>query len=74
MLTLNQITEVEGVYLAITSCGIRNELTIAFIEHFYKHNLYQFIYLKWLLQRWTLIKKHKHHLPKRFIHIANSLS
>jgi hypothetical protein len=38
MLTPKQITEVEAIYIAITSCGISPELCIAFIEHFYKHN------------------------------------
>ena len=73
MLTQNQITEVEGVYIAITSCGISHELCIAFIEHFYKHNLYQFIYLKWLLHRWPLIRKHNRQMPKRIVCIQHHL-
>jgi hypothetical protein len=73
MLTQKQITEVEGVYIAINSYGISPELYIAFIEHFYKHNLYQFIYLKWLLHRWPLIRKHQHQMPKRIVYIRHHL-
>ena len=57
MRTLNQIREVEGVYIAISSCGISNELIVSFIEHFYKIILEQFIYLKWLLHRLGIYKK-----------------
>ncbi len=73
MLTQKQITEVEGGYIAITSCGISHELRIAFIEHFYKHNLYQFVYLKWLLHRWPLIRNHEHQMPKRIVFIRRHL-
>ena len=73
MLTQKQITEVEGVYIATTSCGISHELCIAFIEHFYEHNLYQFVYLKRLLHRWPLIRKHNHQMPKRIVYIQHHL-
>ncbi len=78
MITQNQITEVEGVYIAITTCDIKPELCIALIEHYYKHNLHQFVYLRWLFHRWPLIRKHNRQMPKRFVciqhHLADSTS
>ena len=66
MLNDAQITEVEGVFLAIDSKKINDDLAFAFIDHFYDINLEQRIYLLWLLNRWVLLRKEKNHLPKRF--------
>jgi hypothetical protein len=73
MLTLNQITEVEAIYICRNNNTIKDDLYVAFIEHLYKNNLEQFIYLKWLLQRWPLLRKHHRHLPKRIIHLDKHL-
>ena len=79
MRTQNQITEVEAIYIIITSDGVNIGLCVSFIEHFYATNLEQFIYLTWLLQRWTFIRKHHGQMPKRLtpqssiIHIYNHL-
>ena len=74
MLTHSQVTEVEGVYIAIVSLCISDDLIVSIIEHFYKINLEQFIYLKWLLRRWTFIRKNNNHMPKRLMCVSNSLS
>lgn len=66
MLSDNQITEVEGVFLAIESKKISYDLSSAFIERFYDTNREQYKYLLWLLNRWVLLRKDKNHLPKRF--------
>jgi hypothetical protein len=73
MLTQNQITEVEAVFFTINSYGVSTELYIDFTEHFYRINLYQFIYLKWLLQRWPLTRKRPNYLPKRILYIESEL-
>jgi len=73
MLTPSQITEVEAIYICRNYNTINDDLFAFCIEHFYKHNLYQFIYLKWLLLRWPLIRKHQHQMPKRIVSIRNHL-
>ncbi len=40
MRTQKQITEVEGVYIAITSCGISHELCVAFLLNIFMHITY----------------------------------
>ena len=73
MITQNQITEVEAAYIIMTSDGVNIGLCISFVEHFYATNLEQFIYLTWLLQRWTFIRKHHGQMPTRIILIYNHL-
>ena len=73
MLNQNQITEVEAIYIIMTSDGVNIGLCVSFVEHFYATNLEQFIYLTWLLQRWTFIRKHHGEMPTRIIHIYNHL-
>ena len=68
MLTQQQITEVEIVYIARRT-GIVNEELFAFIIHrFYDTNFEQFVYLQWLMERWVILRKHYHHLPTRIIY------
>jgi hypothetical protein len=62
----SQITEVEAVYIARNCYGISYELFVDFIKYFWLKNIYQYIYLKWLCERWTWIRRDNNHMPKRF--------
>ena len=73
MLSPSQITEVEAIYICRNYSTITDDLFAVLIEHFYDTNLEQFIYLKWLIQRWTLLRKNKHQMPTRIIRIYNHL-
>ena len=73
MLTPKQITEIEAIYICRNYNTINDNLFAVFIEHFYETNLEQFIYLKWLLTRWPLLRKHTHHMPARIVYLHNHL-
>ena len=42
-------------------------LTDKLREYIYNNNFEQHCYLDWLLDRWTILRKHRHQLPKRTI-------
>ena len=73
MLSPSQITEVEAIYICKIYERITDDLYAVCIEHFYDTNLEQFIYLKWLIQRWTLLRKNQHQMPTRIIRLQNLL-
>ena len=73
MLTPKQITEIEAIYICRNYNTINDNLFVVFIEHFYDTNLEQFIYLKWLLTRWPLLRKDKNQIPTRIVYIYNHL-
>ena len=65
-----QISQVESLFLAIDS----NKTNIAYfylideiIEHVFNISNKQGIYLLWLMNRWTHLRKHTNHLPTRII-------
>ena len=68
MLTDNQITMVEAVYLAIDNGELSEEVCQGLIDNVYSQSEECHIYLIWLLNRWVKIRAHKHHLPKRTKH------
>ena len=72
MLTPKQITEIEAIYICRNYNTLNDNLFAVFIEHFYDTNLEQFIYLKWLLTRWPLLRKHTHHMPTRIVYLPGS--
>jgi hypothetical protein len=61
-----QIIEVEAVYIARNCYGINYELFVNFIIYFKNVNIYQYIYLKWLCERWTWIRRDNRHMPTRY--------
>ena len=68
MLTYSQITEVEAIYLI--HCGgflVDDEILYKLRERICSSNYEQHAYLHWLFYRWTNIKEHKYHMPKRVI-------
>jgi hypothetical protein len=69
MLSPRQITEVEAIYICRNYNTISDNLYAVFIEHFYDTNLEQFIYLRWLIQRWTLLRKNQHQMPTRIVQL-----
>ena len=70
MLTQKQITEVEAIFIARDYNCISDDIFVNSIEHFYKINLYQFMYLKWLITRWTIIRKQRYQMPTRILYIS----
>jgi hypothetical protein len=67
MLTLAQITEVEVVYIARHERAINDDLFAFIINRYDATNVQPFIYLKWLMERWTVLRKYDHQLPTRII-------
>ena len=63
MLTYDQVTLIEGVYLAISNEGISAEIATKLQNYIYEENFEQYVYLHWLIIRWSIIKKDKHHMP-----------
>jgi hypothetical protein len=72
MLTPKQITEVEAVYICRNFDTINDDIFALLIERFYDINLEQFIYLKWLLTRWPLLRKHRLDMPTRIIYLPRN--
>ena len=70
MLTDNQITMVEAVYLAIDNGALSEELCQNLVDNMYSYDKECHIYLIWLLNRWRspALRKHKYHLPTRTKH------
>ena len=68
MLTDNQITMVESVYLAIDNGELSEDLCQHLVDNMYLHNKECHIYLIWLLNRWRQIRRYKYHLPIRTKH------
>ena len=68
MLTDNQITMVEAVYLAIDNGELSEELCQYLVDNMYSYDKECHIYLIWLLNRWVKIRRYKYHLPTRTKH------
>ena len=67
MLTDTQITETEAVFFALDSGDLTHETIFELREYIYNNNFEQHCYLQWLLIRWTILRKNKHHLPTRTV-------
>ena len=67
MLTDTEITETESVFLALDSGDLTDEIIFKLREYIYNKYFEQHCYLDWLLDRWTILRKHRHQLPKRTI-------
>ena len=68
MLTDNQITMVEAVYLAIDNGELSEEVCQRLVYNMYLQSKECHIYLIWLLNRWVKIRRYKYHLPIRTKH------
>ena len=69
MLTNTQITETEAVFVALDSGDMTDNLVFEIREHVYYKSFEQHCYLQWLLDRWTILRKHAHHLPTRAVNM-----
>ena len=67
MLSNRQISQVECMYLAIDSKKIDDYFIPEIIEQVFKISNKQGIYLLWLMNRWTHLRKNANHLPTRII-------
>ena len=65
MLTDTEITMAEAIYLAIDSNKLPPDLCQNLVNNMYSHSKECYIYLIWLLNRWSILKKGKYHLPTR---------
>ena len=65
MLTINELNEIETVFIMIDSSNLGPELANSLIEYFRDKNYEQFVYLEWLLCRWVHLRPNMDHLPKR---------
>ena len=70
MLNESEITLVESVYLALDLDVLTSEIALQIQDYVYKHNFEQHVYLlQWLINRWSFLKRDKHHLPLRTINL-----
>ena len=61
-----EITIVEAIYLCIIKGSLPIDLEEDLIQYVYDTDLYMYVYLCWLIQRWfPLYAGHKDHLPTR---------
>ena len=67
MLTDTDIIITESVFLALDSGDLTDEIIFKLREYIYNKYFEQHCYLDWLLDRWTILRKHRHQLPKRTI-------
>ena len=60
-----EIIEAEAIYLCIDWNVITEEQKETAMKNTNKKNWEQYVYLEWLIYRWTTIRKHNKHLPAR---------
>ena len=61
-----EITIVEAIYLCIIKESLPIDLEEDLIQYVYDKDLYMYVYLCWLIQRWfPLYAGRKDHLPTR---------
>ena len=63
-LTDDNITLTEAIYLCIEDGTMSIKVINGLIDHLYRTNIYCYIYLEWLCNRWKYISL-KGELPKR---------
>ena len=65
MLSDTEITLVEGLFLVIDSKELSHDCNVEIYEFVRTFNEEAFIYLDWLLLRWTRLRNNVSHLPNR---------
>ena len=65
MLSDTEITLVEGLFLVIDSKELSPDCNVEIYEFVRTYNEEAFIYLDWLLLRWTRSRRDVTHLPNR---------
>ena len=69
MLNDSEITVVESIYLVLDRDILTSEIALQIQDYVYKHNFEQHVYLQWLINRWSFLKRDKHHLPLRRLNL-----
>ena len=67
MLNDLQIDEIEFIFRLIDDGHLPDSVTIEFLNWLEKEDTERYALLNWMLMRWVYIRKHKYHLPTRFI-------
>ena len=73
MLTNKQINDTEAVCLIIDSGKINGDLINEIRKRLRNEYFEQYCYLDWLLCRWTVIRKDKQHLPKKYVSLNEAV-
>ena len=73
MLSSLQMDEIELIFKLIDDRLIPENVTIEFLNWLDIKDVERFAFLNWLLMRWSLLRDHKYHLPKRLINLSNSV-
>ena len=68
MLTKLELNITEGVYICLNNASISYEIKNQLIKTVYNlQNKEAYIYLQWLIYRWTIIKPSNQLLPRKHI-------
>ena len=72
--SINKITCVEAVYLSIIKRPLHPDVENGLIQHMYNKDIYMWIYLCWLLERWhPLYARYPDDLPKNIPSKSNTI-
>ena len=69
MLNDSEITLVESIYLVLEGDILTDEMQLLLKDYVYRHNFEQHVYQQWLINRWSVLKRDKHHLPLRRLNL-----
>jgi len=69
MLNDSEITLVESIYLVLEGDILTDEMQLLLNDYVYRHNFEQHVYLQWLINRWSFLKRDKHHFPLRRLNL-----
>ena len=69
MLSTAEINEIECIFMLIDNGAIEHRVALQFLEWLQNNDIRRFALLNWMLSRWILLRKCKHHLPKRSMNI-----
>ena len=62
-----ETTEIEYIFMLIDCGAIPSFTTLRFLEWLNQKDIERFVYLNWLLARWTMLRRDKNHLPQRML-------
>jgi hypothetical protein len=74
MLSDADITEIEGVFQLIDNGVITHDTTERFLELLSQRDIERYALLNWMLNRWTILRKNKNHLPKRRVELNTCIT
>ena len=71
MLSNAEVTEIEYIFRLIDDGFIPQNVTIQFLKWLQEKDVERFALLTWMLKRWILLRKNKHHLPTKRLGLNN---